>query len=245
MKVRIGWPWNYSKLRGDIFVVIDVLRFSTFVITAISSGFKKIYACEDFNKALEYAKKKRIPLAAKIGDEKPKEADLDNSPSEVSKRAPDYLERGIRELVVITNSGSVITSRLAFKKKDVIIASTINSSAVAEYIIKKKYKRINLICGGVKLRKFAIEDFIGAGALIDSLMSIEATILLDDESLASVILFKYNKENLAKILISGETGKEVVKVGHYDDIEIAAKLNSVNVIPKVISIIHDGIAVIS
>jgi len=235
MDIWISWFDQGLKEDSDAYVIIDVLRFSTTVNVALILGFEKIYAFSDLNKAIEFAKKNKLPLMAKEDDEKPKEAEFNNSPSEIIKYAKNYLEKGIKEVAIKTNSGSVLASKAIDKNKEVLIGSLLNAQTIANYLISKDYMIVNLICSGVKLRRFSIEDFLAAGAIVDSILEFHKDLSFKDEVLAALLLFRSYKNNLLEVLEKSETGKKLISSGFGEDLEIASRVNSTNVIPKVIS----------
>lgn len=231
--VRVTWFKEGLDKEADAVVVIDVLRFSTTVAVALSLGFKHVYAFSELIDALNFARLRGLPVLAEVHGIKPQEAELDNSPSELMRRGTTYLERGINELVIRTTSGATIVDtavRQGFRH--IYISSTVNARAVAKTLLKEGYSNINIVCGGLDLSKFAVEDYVGAGALIDELTSLEPGIALEDEELAALHAYRSARETLLELLSKSRSGKIVSSTGHYEDIAIASKVNSFNVVPQ-------------
>ncbi len=231
--VRVTWFKKGLDKEAEAVVVIDVLRFSTTIAVALSLGFKHVYVFSDFSNALDFARSRGLPILAEIHGIKPREADLDNSPSELIKHGATYLEKGINELVIRTTSGAaVVDAAVRQGFRHVFISSTVNARAVAEALLKEGYKNINVVCGGLDLSKFAVEDYVGAGALIDELISLEPRIFLEDEGLAALYAYRATRKTLLDLFSKGRSGKIVTSTGHYGDIVIASKVNSFSVVPQ-------------
>lgn len=213
--------------------MIDVLRFSTTVAVALSLGFKSIYVFSELSDAVSFARSRGLPLSAEVHGVKPQEADLDNSPSEIVKHGPTYLGRGVSELVIRTSSGAVaVVEAIKQGYRHVYISSTVNARSVAEVLLRKGYRNINVVCAGLELSKFSVEDYVGAGALIDELVSLEPGIVLEDEELAALHTYRSARNTLPELFSKSRSGKIVTSTGHYEDIVMASKVNSFNVVPR-------------
>jgi 2-phosphosulfolactate phosphatase len=231
-RVYVTWFLKGLDLRSDTVVIVDVLRFSTTVSIALQIGFKSIYVFPKLSDAVNYAKTKKIPLLAEVNGIKPSEAEMDNSPSDIMQKGWEYLSKGIDELVIRTSAGGVLTSEAAQKKFDkILIASITNAKSVAEFLFNSRSRIINIICAGIGLEKFAIEDLIGAGALVHEMLRIGMDIELNSEAIAALKMFQLAENRLQDFMKLSESGKIVESVGHYSDIEIASMLNISRAIP--------------
>jgi phosphosulfolactate phosphohydrolase-like enzyme len=233
--VHVTWFKEGLDKEADAVVIIDVLRFSTTVAVALSLGFKNIYVFSELSDAVNFARLRGLPLLAEVRGIKPKEADLDNSPSDLMKYGPAYLERGINELVIRTSSGGVaVVEVIKQGYRHVYISSTVNARSVAEVLLRKGYKNINIVCAGLDLSKFALEDYVGAGALIDELVNLKPDIVLEDEELAALHVYRSARKTLPELFSKSRSGKRVISTGHYEDIVVASKVNSINVVPELL-----------
>jgi phosphosulfolactate phosphohydrolase-like enzyme len=203
------------------------------VAVALSLGFRRIYAIPDLNEAINFARSRGLPLLAEVYGLKAYGADLDNSPSEVLNYGKKYLENGIYELVIRTESGvPLLTEAVNAGFKEVLLGSTVNAKSIANYILSKGYDKINIICAGFALRYFTIEDFIAAGAIVDELSNLEPHVILDDEGLSALYLYRSSRDSLLQLFINGRSGKLLSRTGHFDDLVLASRVNSVEVIPQ-------------
>ena len=242
--VFLSWFKDGVNPNTDVYVVVDVLRFSTTVITALDNGFESVYATPSLDKALPLSRAKDIPLAAEVEGIKPPMANLDNSPLEILSIGRTYVESGRKELVIRSTAGALLTITLAKINVNTYIGSTINASALAKKLIGKGYGTINIVCAGYKAKEFAIEDFIGAGAIIHEIKKLCNDITLNEEGLAAYYLYKSVNSSLKEVFSQGKSGKIVLGTGHDHDIEIASNINSSITVPKVIGVIEDEVAIV-
>jgi len=245
MKVYISW-FGEQVQECDALILVDVLRFSTSVVIALNLGFKYVYSFEDFNEALNFSRNSGIPLFAKVGYSKPKEADFDNSPNEIIKYSKLFLEKGIDSIVIRSNAGSIIVKRFSQKNlKNLVIATTLNARYVANFLAENNYKKINIVCAGYKLEKLAFEDYFCAGLLIYELMQLGFDLELEDEELIALHMYNSAKNDIISAFSKSRTGKEIIEQGHYDDIVLASKINSVELVPAVVGVLNNKAGIIS
>jgi 2-phosphosulfolactate phosphatase len=76
---------------------------------------------------------------------------------------------------------------------------------------------------------FSLEDFICAGAIIDSL-SLE-DVELSDFATASLLAFKQARNRLFRIVMSGEHARHLVQLGFEKDVEFSCQLNLFKIVP--------------
>lgn len=69
--VFLSWFKDGVNTNADAYVVVDVLRFSTTVITALDIGIERVYATPSLDKALVLSRARDIPLAAEVEGIKP------------------------------------------------------------------------------------------------------------------------------------------------------------------------------
>jgi len=232
LRVHVTWFVKGLDVEADALAIVDVLRFSTTVSMALEMGFKTIYVFPGLGDAICFARAKKIPLLAEVGGIKPSEADMDNSPSDIAQRGWTYLSRGVDKLVIRTSAGGVLTCKAVQKELDsVFVASTVNARGVAEALISGGYRVINIVCAGVGLERFAIEDFIGAGALIHEILKVNGNVELSPVAVAALNVFRSAVARLQDFMRLSESGKIVSSTGHRSDIEIASMLNISRAIP--------------
>ncbi|MDQ7863752.1 2-phosphosulfolactate phosphatase [Peribacillus frigoritolerans] len=150
--------------------------------------------------------------------------------------SPTLLSKLVRgkTLILSTTNGTVALRNSAAAKR-VYIASLLNNPSVAEKnkknIIKQKrsssFVRENS-------GEFSLEDFYGAGHLIDCLIAgSQGTFILNDAAKAANALYRTNSENAFDILKSSYVGQLFDKHSLIADLELAARKRFVGSCPRV------------
>ncbi len=236
--VYVDVSWFKSGLKGrqaDAYVIVDVLRFSTLVATALSRGIEEIYVFANLREAVKLCKAIKAPLAAEVEGIKPHFADLDNSPTGII----EYLNlgrAGINKLVVRTTSGALLVSEaIKLGLKEVFIGSLVNASSIAKVLNELEFPSVNIVCAGYRRRQFSIEDFLGAGAIIHELSKLSNT-SLGDEATAAMHAYESvtSKGVLLNVIKSGRGGSFLCSTGREKDVEFASNVNTVDVVPKLV-----------
>ncbi|WP_158964587.1 2-phosphosulfolactate phosphatase [Chachezhania sediminis] len=212
--------WGLSGLkalfdRADAFVVVDVLSFSTCVDVACSNGAQVFpFPIDDREAARAEAVRRNAELAGKRSDKT----------ARFSLSAPTLqgIPDGTR-LVLPSPNGSRIS--FAAKEKTILAGCLRNASAVADLAMKTVGDgTLAVIPAGERWKdgslRPAIEDLIGAGAIISGLagsLSPEAAVARD--------VFRSARPDLADRLSHSVSGVELRERGFPQDVEIAAALN--------------------
>lgn len=203
---------------SDAIVIVDVLSFSTCVDIVVANGVTVYpYQWKD-----ESAKDYAHSLDAILANPRNK-FDTGYSLSPISLQS---ILAGSR-LVLPSPNGSFLS--LATGQTPTFAACLRNAEAVA-HKIQQLGKRISIIPAGEKwpdgsLRP-AIEDLIGAGAVIYSLPGEKSP-----ESKLAEAAFLSVREDLSSCLKRCSSGKELIGKGFPDDVDIAAMLNQSKCVP--------------
>ncbi|MEM7212875.1 MAG: 2-phosphosulfolactate phosphatase [Pseudomonadota bacterium] len=201
--------------RADAFVLVDVLSFSTCVDVACSNGAKVFpFPIHDREAAVEEAVRRNAELAGKRSDK--------TARFTLSAPTLQDIPDGTR-LVLPSPNGSHIS--FAAKERTVLAGSLRNAAAVAK-------KAMEIVVDGTlavipagerwsdgSLRP-AIEDLIGAGAVIS-----ELTGSLSPEAIVARDAFNSARSCLFDRLMGSVSGVELCQRGFPQDVEIATALN--------------------
>lgn len=223
----INFEWGRHGLEkcsatSDAVIIIDVLSFSTCVdIVTEKGGCIFPYRYKD-DTSVEYAKSVNAHLTSfKRSSELP-------SLSPVSLK---NIPPGSR-IVLPSPNGSELT--LLSGSKLTICACLRNFTAVAGYV-NTLDGNITVIAAGEKWPdgsiRFAIEDFLGAGAVL-SLLQAELSI----EAQACRSFFTANQQNTESIIYGCISGRELAERGFKCDVDAALELNISGSIP----VLHSG-----
>jgi len=222
---------------GKITVVIDVLRATSTIITALMNGAKEIVPVGSVEFAMKASSNMFGGQTLICGERNAKKIDgfnLGNSPLEFTREVI-----GGKSIVFFTTNGTKAIVKTKFAE-EVIIASFLNISAVAKYLAELK-KPFEILCAG-RNSNFSLEDTVLAGKLISEIMTQSDEVTLTDSGLAAVAIAKTFGKNIKKMLAESEHGKILIENGFAEDLKYCAKLNITGDIPifasNVIKIAH-------
>ena len=197
---------------SEVIVIVDVLSFSTSVDIAVGNGAIVYPFRGDENSAADYAQALDAVLA-NFGRGHSKGYSL--SPASLVD-----IPGGTRLVLVSPNGASL---SLATGSVPTLSGCLRNAAAVAQ-AAQRIGKRISIIPAGERwvngsLRP-ALEDFIGAGAIINHLNG-----TCSPEATAAKSVFLQVKSTLPETLGQCSSGRELIGRKHARDVELAAALN--------------------
>ncbi|MCK9426414.1 MAG: 2-phosphosulfolactate phosphatase [Ignavibacteriaceae bacterium] len=240
MKINVVLsPANVDELyfSGKTTVVVDVLRATTTIITALMNGAKEIVPVGSVEFAMKASSNMFGGQTLICGERNAKKIDgfnLGNSPLEFTSEVI-----GGKTLVFFTTNGTKAIVKAKYSD-EVIIASFLNLSAVAKYLVKLN-KSFEILCAG-RNSSFCLEDTVFAGKLISEISSLLQGIELSDSGLASVSIAKTFGKNLKKMFAESEHGKFLIENGFEEDLKYCARVNITGDIPvyssNIIKILH-------
>lgn len=220
---------------GGIAVIIDVLRASTTIVTALANGAERVVPVADVEAACRLAS--AAGPAALIGGERGgvriEGFDLGNSPFEYSA---DRV--GGRTIVITTSNG---TAALAASRgaREILIGAIVNRTAVADAIrrLAGAGEDVHLVCGGTD-GLVSAEDVLAAGAILDAAGADSAGELLDAsarDALASFRRIAANGDVPAALVAEfrrSPGGVNLVALGMEADIPAAAAIDTLPLVPR-------------
>jgi 2-phosphosulfolactate phosphatase len=221
------------RLSDKLIVVIDVLRASSTIITALAYGCRglvPILSPEQAKEKAQQFKKEEVLLGGEREGRKIKGFDLGNSPREYQKEIVED-----RIIIFSTTNGVKTLERVrgAFR---IIIASFLNLQATFNYCFKFQGD-ILLACAG-KEGYFSLEDTVCAGMLINSLRDIYSDTCQEvDANLTAQVLYKKFGNNILEMLRKSQHGRYLESIGLRKDLEFCSQLDIFNIVP----IFRDGL----
>jgi 2-phosphosulfolactate phosphatase len=234
--VRFEWgPTGIRRAaqRGDIVIVVDVLRFSSAVAVATGYGATLFPAPYD-QSARDYAERLGLPLInAAFGSV----ADLKSlSPSSFGPA-----DAGRR--YVISSANGAACASYAGGARAVIAGALLNAQAVAARALALQSETgapiTAIACGerwgaehaaNDRLRP-CLEDYLGAGAILSALRGPSSP-----EAQVSAAAFQASRPNIEQILWECGSGRELRERGQAADVEFCARLDSSSSVP----LLRDG-----
>jgi len=217
-------PNNYSLFHNNdsIVVVIDILRATSAICTALHHGVKEIIPVATVEEARIYQSKGFLAAAERNGEVIEGFA-FGNSPF-------SYMGDEVKDKsIVLTTTNGTQAVEVARKAHQVVIGSFLNLDVLCEWLSKQQ-RDIILLCAGWK-NKFNIEDTIFAGAVAQKLQNSGKFSSTCDSAIASMYLYERAASNLFDFLQSSSHRRRLEKLHLEKDIRYCLTLNTAPVIP--------------
>lgn len=216
-----------TTLNDRLAVVIDVLRASTSMITALAHGATSLIPVAEVgaarNKAAQYnagevllgGERNELPLPG---------FDLSNSPA-------DYALGAVRgKRIIFTSSNGAQLFQLTQQAKQVIVAGFVNVSAICDYILGEQLD-VTLLCAG-KQRRIGLEDVICGGMIIDRVAQSEAAKFdLTEAAVAARILYQHYAGRILNMLYERPHGQRLIEIGQENDLRLCGAIDAYGIIP--------------
>ena len=214
---------------GRLVVIVDVLRASTTVATALGNGAKTVMPLEGADEVILRAKEFHRSAVILAGEQKMlpiPSFDLGNSPQDFTKKAVE----GKTILITTTNGTRALLGVQG--ARDIVIASYVNFTAVLAMmkVAASSNTDIAIICAGEE-GGFTLEDAACAGRYVRALPKRADGMQVNDAASASVLIEKKYGENIAKLFKDSTHGQALQKAGFGDDLAAAAKVDAYPVVP--------------
>lgn len=216
-----------GALRHGTAVVIDVLRATTTMVTALAAGCTDIRPCATIDEATELAgglRGGRVLMGGERHGVKIAGFDLGNSPLEYTAEIC-----GGSVLVMTTTNGTRALLRAAEADR-VLIAGFVNFSAVCEQL-RHDPRPTHIVCAGTD-GEVTLEDTLLAGALVGYLCSAFEPRLNDSARLARDGFENHGPALLAALELSSG-GRNLLDLGYAADIRFAAGVDQFRLAPEV------------
>ncbi len=218
--------FDEPELRNKVVVVIDVLRATSTIVTALSNGAKSVIPVGDMGEASKISQSVDSDNYLLCGEKdgvKIQGYDHGNSPLEYTPEAV----KG-KTLIFNTTNGTKAIKKAAGSPK-VRIASFLNMSAVVDSLIGEE-SDILLLCAGWKGR-LAVEDTILAGAIIHKLNNGTLPDDATDGTRVAFGLYEKYGENIEQVIMKSNHAARLVKLVGSDDIEYCCRRDICNLLP--------------
>ncbi|HVJ48228.1 2-phosphosulfolactate phosphatase [Desulfitobacterium sp.] len=216
-------------LEDKLVIVIDVLRATSTMVTALANGCQAILPVLTPEEAFE--RRLEIPGVLLGGERRSMRIegfDLGNSPFDY---APEKVG-GKRVIMTTTNGTRAI--RAAAEAKAVWMASFLNLESIVRAIHHLK-QRISLegiviFCAGTEDR-FDLPDTLCAGMLIDALGQ---DIQLNDLGEAARMIYQISKLNLLETIEQSDHGHRLLELGFEKDVVYCSTANILPIVPALV-----------
>ncbi|MGL4730650.1 MAG: 2-phosphosulfolactate phosphatase family protein [Clostridium sp.] len=213
-----------EKIQGKTVVVIDVLRATSVMVTALKNGCEKVIPVKEVEEAIDIAKNNRSKyiLGGERNALKIEGFDYSNSPLEYTK------ENIQGKTVIMTTSNGTRAIKNAEKADRILIASMINGTAVAKELIKEN-KDIVFINAGTN-GQFSMDDFITSGYIISKIKE-KLNVELTDIACTSLYVYE-NNTNILSFVDKATHYKRILELKLDDDLKYCLSKDLTDIVPE-------------
>ncbi|MGK7910805.1 MAG: 2-phosphosulfolactate phosphatase family protein [Synechococcus sp.] len=218
-----------SDQSPDCAIVIDVLRATTTIATALHAGAEAVQTYEDLADldaaASEWPDDRRI-RSGERGGKMVDGYDLGNSPLDyvaervTGKRIFMSTTNGTRALSCVKSAPTVLTAAL------------VNVSSVVSHVLDRNFGHIWIVNSGWQ-GAYALEDSVCAGAIALALKEQSSSFKeMNDEAIAAMALYHQWQDNLLGLMRSASHGQRLLRLGQDADLACCAALDTLDVVPQ-------------
>ncbi|HEU5140154.1 MAG TPA: 2-phosphosulfolactate phosphatase [Bacillales bacterium] len=218
-----------EKMAGKIAVVLDVLSATSTIAAALADGAREVIPVIDRDHAFEKVGNLPKDTYVLAGESGGKAIDGFHYPDAIELR--DKLPG--KTLILSTTNGTVAIHGASPAKK-VYVGSLLNGESVGQRVADNfREETVILVCSG-SAGRFNIEDFYGAGYVIDCLLGEnESQWAITDAARAALYLFRKYRNHGEDILMASRVGTKLAQFGFEEKVKLAAKQGVLPVIPIV------------
>lgn len=209
------------EVKGSIVVIIDVLRATSTICTALYNGATRVIPVATVPDCIRIGAELGAITAGERDGRVAEGLEHGNSPFEYSR---DFIQD--KTLVLTTTNGTKLL-HMAKDAEQIITGSFPNLSAVCDYLIAQK-RPVILGCAAWK-DKVNLEDTLFAGAVISRIKA--HFNINDDAALAAEMLYSSNEDKIQEIMTQASHYKRLAKFGLQKDIQYCLTPDGANVLP--------------
>jgi len=227
-------PADYPLYREnfELVVVIDVLRATSAICTALENGVSRIKPVASVREAETWREQGFIGAAERNG-EIVEGFDIGNSPIAYINRATEL--RG--KTVVLTTTNGTKAIDIASEKETVVIGALNNLDALCHWLIQQNQNI--LVLGSGWKDKFNLEDTICAGAIADQLIESGKFKADEDSTVAAKFIYRSARDNMFAFLRASSHRRRLRRLNLNEDVKYCLTPNNLTTIP----ILKDGFLV--
>lgn len=207
--------------------MIDVLRASTTIATALYNGAKEFIPVPTVEAAMKIVGDRSGEVTLLGGERNGNMIEgfhLGNSPLE-------YTEERVkgRSIVFTSTNGSQALAKARYAK-EVLVCAFVNISAVVREL-REARGDLTILCSG-REGDFSMEDAVCAGMVLAKLLDTNTeSITYGDAGAASLLLYKSQKRSLVGMLAKSEHGTYLKEIGYGNDVKFCAGIDTMPVVP--------------
>lgn len=220
-----------TDLLPDCAVVIDVLRATTTIATALDAGAEAVQAFSNIEELKRqsdsWSPDKRL-RAGERGGVMVEGFDMGNSPLTCT---PKFVAD--KRLFLTTTNGTRALQRVA-NSAQVITAAQVNRQAAVNYLLETQPETVWMVGSGWQ-GDYSVEDTACAGAIAQSIMQQSSISKVDlignDEVIGAIALYEQWKDNLLDVFRQCSHGQRLLKLDGEADLKYCSQTDTLDVLP--------------
>ena len=217
-----------GDLAGRLVAVVDVLRASTSIATALGNDARTIIPLEGADEVIVRSKdftRSQIILSGEHRMMPIPGFDVGNSPQAFTREVVED------KTILITTTNGTRALLGVQGARDIVIASYVNFTAVLTLmkVAAGTNTDIAIVCASEE-GSFTLEDAACAGRFVRAIPK-RASIELNDAAVASVLIEKKYGDNIAKVFKESTHGQALQEAGFGADLAACAEVDAYPVVP--------------
>jgi 2-phosphosulfolactate phosphatase len=227
-KVYVKWRRDGEAAgKGDVAVVVDVLRACTTLITAFSIGAKRCKITTEVEEARQIARGRNAILIGERNNKRIAGFDFGNSPGRLQREIIDGAT------IVFTSTNFPDALAAAAEAAHVLLGALVNLSAVCQtaYTLASDSKaNIAMILAGEPAERHAKEDYYFAGRAARFLSE---TCVLDDSARKAVA--DVGGRSQQEMISCSVHARELIEAGFGQDVRDAFMIDQFDIVPILVN----------
>ncbi|NVO85538.1 2-phosphosulfolactate phosphatase [Hymenobacter terrestris] len=211
------------NLKGKVAVVVDVLRATSSIVTALAAGVSHLVPFSELDECRAQAAHGYLTAAERDGRQA-EGVDLGNSPF-------GYLDGQVAvrgRAVALTTTNGTRALHLSAAADEIVVGAFINLGAVAEHL-RRLNKDVIVVCAGWK-GHFCLEDTLFGGALAARLQP-DFDTTSSDATLAALDLWATAEPDLAGYLLRSAHVRRLNSLEAHQDMEFCIRQDEYDLVP--------------
>jgi 2-phosphosulfolactate phosphatase len=214
------------RVPGKVVVVLDILFATTTMVAALAHGATEVIPVEDEKAARAAAARRAVGSYVLAG-----ELYAETLPGFAHPAPVALLQHGVQDkaLIYSTTNGTVALT-LATGARRVYCASLLNAQAIASHVAAAHPRdTVLIVCAGSG-GNFNLEDFYGAGCLVDRFSRAPGTASdLSDAARTALAFFRHAQAPQA--LLDCRVGRMMAERGLAHEVEYACRFDAFPIVP--------------
>jgi 2-phosphosulfolactate phosphatase len=211
----------------DCAIVLDILRATTTIATALSAGAEAVQVFKNIDDLMAASEDFPVEQRLRAGERGGKQVEgfeLGNSPLSCT---PETMA-GKRLFLTTTNGTRALEKVQA--APILITAAQVNRQAVVNYLLATKPETVWMVGSGWQ-GDYSLEDTACAGAIAMALAKKTPISFGNDEAIGAMALYQTWEENLLSMFEQCSHGQRLLRLNNLDDLKYCATNDILDVVP--------------